>query len=219
MSGNTFDKIHERFEKDAQLFHDIYSKENGFDSWFNRTFRKPIFERFDIAMTEMGDLKNKTVLDIGCGPGAYALSIAAREASYVLGIDLSSAMIGFAQSRIHQADLSQTVDFKVANFMTLPFDRTFDFSIAMGVFDYLADPIPFLKKMKEVTKGKIIISFPGHALIRGPLRRLRYLLTGKGDVYFYRKDDVEKLVQAVGFSQYTILPLKTGSGFILVAQP
>jgi len=35
-----------------------------------------------------------------------------------------------------------------------PADKKFDITIAMGVFDYVKDPLPLLKKMKELTKEK-----------------------------------------------------------------
>ena len=101
----------------------------------------------------------------------------------------------------------------------MTFNQKFNFSIAMGVFDYLANPIPFLKKMAEVTTDKVIISLPGYSFIRGPLRQLRYFLTGKGSVCYYSREKVEKMAQEVGFKKYHIVPGKNGIGCILVAQP
>lgn len=41
----------------------------------------------------MLDLKNKIVIDAGCGTGKIAYEIAQRNAKYVLGFDLSENMI------------------------------------------------------------------------------------------------------------------------------
>ncbi len=215
--SNNFNEIKDRFNKDAKLFNDIYGKEAGFNSWFNRTFRKPIFERFEVAMSQIGNPEGKRILDIGCGPGAYVMSLAARGAGFVLGLDLSPAMLEFAERRIKAHRLEKICELQSVNFLEASFDKKFDFSLAIGVFDYLADPLTFLKKMKAVTSGKMIISFPGHSLIREPLRKLRYIFTKKGSVYFYSKQDIETLVGQAGITQYEIIPLKTGSGFVLVA--
>ncbi len=215
--GNAFHQIKDRFNKDAKVFEDIYHKEVGFNSWFNRTFRKPIFERFEITMEQLGpNLQGKRVLDIGCGPGAYIISIAARKPDHVLGIDLSEVMLDFARRRVQAKTLETMCELKNINFLEATFERKFNFSIAMGVFDYLSDPLPFLKKMKEVSSEKVIASFPGYSILRGPLRQLRYLFTRKGGVFFYHKQDIEQLAEKAGFKHYDIIPLQTGSGFILV---
>ncbi len=219
MSGNDFKKIQSRFEKDAKAFDSIYSDGSEFNTWFNRRFRKPIFERFDLVDQLMGDIKGKNVLDIGCGSGVYIVNFAAKGAAFVLGVDFSQPMLDIAKRRVESQNFSTQCEFRVANFLETDFNQKFDVTIAIGVFDYLANPEPFLKKMKEVTQGKIIISFPGHSLIRGALRKLRYLFTSKGSVYFYSKKRIEDLVKAVGFSHYEVIPMKTGSGFVLLAQP
>jgi SAM-dependent methyltransferase len=217
--ANDFGGIKSRFDRDATVFDDIYSRDAGFNSWFNRTFRKPIFERFDIAMAQMADVRGKTILDIGCGPGAYVLSLASRGAKRVLGVDLSPAMIEIANRRLRARRMDDACELRTANFLDVSFDEKFDFSLAMGVFDYLRAPVPFLHKMRDVTREAAIASFPGHSPLREPLRKLRYFSTGRGGVYFYSRDDVQRLVEAVGFRSYEIVPIRTGSGFVLVARP
>jgi hypothetical protein len=90
----------------------------------------------------------------------------------------------------------------------------------MGVFDYLPEPLPFLRKMVSVTRHKVIVSFPGHSILREPLRRLRYSLLGKGRVHFYSRSDVEKLAEQSGLQRFSIIPIEvSGSGFVLVGDP
>lgn len=217
--GNDFHKIKDRFERDAQLFDDIYRKDSGFNSWFNRNFRKPIYERFDIAMEAMRDVAQKKILDIGCGTGVYSLSLAAKGATDVVGVDFSNEMIDIAKRRANECGLASHCNFMTQNFLELPAEKKYHYSFAMGVFDYLVEPIPFLKKMREVSIDKVIASFPSPSLIRQPLRRMRYLLTGRGDVYYYTKTDIEKLTQDAGFTRYQLVPIKTGSGYVLIAHP
>ncbi|MDI3480705.1 MAG: hypothetical protein PWQ97_360 [Tepidanaerobacteraceae bacterium] len=71
------------------------------DHFCTNAYRKSAVERVGklIAMlTEKGMLtKNSSVLDIGCGPGAYAVEIAKR-AKEVVGIDISPRMLDHAEN-------------------------------------------------------------------------------------------------------------------------
>lgn len=222
MTGLTkeFELLRQRFERDAKLFDDIYSNKNrGFNTWFNRRFRKPIFERFEIALNALGNVRDKKVIDIGCGSGVYVVTLALKGANKVVGVDFSNSMIEIAAQNIKDLKLENVCELKCINFLETTNMEKFNFSLAMGVFDYLSDPITFLHKLKSVTTEKVVASFPGHSLIREPLRKLRYLLTSRGKVYFYSKADIQRIVAAVGFSDYELIPGVTGSGFVLVARP
>lgn len=209
--------VKQRFERDAVAFDAIYDTQHEFSGWFNRYFRKPIFERYDTTFEVMGDLQGKSVLDVGCGSGVYSIQCAVNGAKWVKGVDFSAPMLEIAQKRARTQEVTHACEFELNDFLQMEASEPFDFSIAMGVFDYLADPLTFLKKLKAVTKGKVIASFPGHSPIREPLRKLRYLLTSKGRVFFYTKEDIAKLADQVGFSHVEIRPIQTGSGFILIA--
>ncbi len=212
------DVIKRRFERDAVSFDAIYdSQKSEFSGWFNKSFRKPIFERFDITFEKMGELKNKTVLDVGCGSGVYSAKCAMKGAEKVKGIDFSAPMLELAQKRAATQGVQQACDFELIDFLKMDVKEKYNYSIAMGVFDYLSDPLTFLHKLKAATKERIIISFPGHSWIREPLRKLRYFFTSKGRVFFYSLKDIERLVSNMQFRQVEIRPLKTGSGYILIA--
>ncbi len=224
MTTNEMEKelefVNRRFDRDAGVFEAIYNdEEKGFTRWFNKNFRKPIYERFDIAMNTVGDARGKSIIDVGCGTGVYITNLGQKGAKSVLGVDFSEGMLRIAGERIKKLNLEKTCSLRRANFLELETPEKFDYSIAMGVFDYLPDPVTFLNKLKSVTTGKVIASFPSHSLIRGPLRKLRYILTSRGNVYYYSKADIEKLAKMVGFSHFELVPVKTGSGFVLVATP
>lgn len=212
--------VNRRFDRDAIAFNAIYADDgNIFFKWFNKSFRKPIFERFDIAFQEMGDLKGKSVIDVGCGSGIYLTNIAKKGAERALGVDFSAPMLAIASQKLQEISAQDHCKLKQANFLDEDFQEKFNFSIAMGVFDYLPDPVTFLKKLKAVTTEKVLASFPGPSSIRGPLRKLRYIMTSRGRVYYYTKQDIEKAVKAAGFSDYKLIPMDTGSGFVLSARP
>jgi 2-polyprenyl-3-methyl-5-hydroxy-6-metoxy-1,4-benzoquinol methylase len=118
----------------------------------------------------------KSFLDIGCGSGAYCVEFAKR----VLGLDFSEPMLELARGSAAKLGVGDAVEFRRGEFVAHDFGiETFDVSVAMGVFDYLEQPQPFLAKMSQLTRGKVIASFPQFSMVRGTARRLRYRLTGR----------------------------------------
>jgi 2-polyprenyl-3-methyl-5-hydroxy-6-metoxy-1,4-benzoquinol methylase len=210
--------VRRRFERDAGSFDAIYRVERSWSSrWFNRVFRKAIFERYEITFAEAGDVSGKAVLDVGCGSGVYSADFARRGARRVVGVDFSAGMREIARQEAVAHGVADRCEFRREDFMTAAFDEAFDVGIAMGVFDYLPEPVPFLAKMASLTSGKIIASFPGHSLVREPLRTWRYRLSGKGAVCFYHRADVARIAAAAGLREPRIIPVRSsGSGFILV---
>jgi len=74
------------------------------------------------------------VLDVGCGSGYTACLIAERYGSRVQGIDLSEVMIARAEERAQRRNLSDRVEFRVADVFDLPFeDDSFDVAIVESV--------------------------------------------------------------------------------------
>lgn len=222
MNGAEAENVRRRFEREAESFDAIYRLERSwFWRWFNVTFRKGIFERYDLTFQHAGDVTGKTVLDVGCGSGIYCADFARRGAARVLGVDLSSSMLALAGEEAKRQGVAQQCEFRQGNFMNLDFEGQFDISIAMGVFDYLADPLVFLQKMVSITRERVIASFPGHSPVREPLRRLRYKLAGKGNVYFYSEADLRRLVTGSGLdtSRSELIPIRSsGTGFVLVGE-
>ncbi len=214
------DDVKHRFEWDAKNFDAIYRLERSpFSRWFNKTFRKAVFDRYDLAFTHAGDVTGKAILDIGCGPGIYSADFARRGARRVLGVDFSSNMLDIARAEARQHGVEGVCEFRQADFTVAQLTETFDVTIAMGVFDYLREPQPFLKKMADVTRGTVICSFPGHSTVRKLARRMRYKLTRRGTVFFYAEEDVARLAKGAGFQSYEIVPLRSsGTGFVLVGK-
>lgn len=218
MTAPSLKTVRERFERDAESFDAIYRLERSpFWRWFNTTFRKAIFQRYEITFAEAGDVAGKKVLDIGCGSGPYSVDFARRGAARVVGVDFAAKMLQLARREAAEHRVEGVCEFVQANFLEWDPAESFDVSIAMGVFDYLPDPATFLNKMAAVTTGKVIASFPGHSLVRKPLRRLRYRLAGKGDVYYYTGQDVERLAAQAGLNNSKVIPIhSSGTGFVLV---
>ena len=75
------------------------------------------------------------VLDIGCGWGGMAITLAQEHGVRVTGITLSEEQLGVARARAHAAGLSDRVRFELADYRSL--DRVFDRIVSVGMFEHV----------------------------------------------------------------------------------
>lgn len=206
-------KVRNYFIRAAKDFDDIYDNKGRIIKRFaNKMFRKGMRERFKLTL-RLCSKGNKKVLDIGCGAGRFSIPLAERGMK-VVGIDYSPEMIQMAKEYLKRYNQKTkdnlNIDYSCCDFLvSFPQNKQFDISIAIGVFDYLKNPLQFLKKMKNVTKESIIISFPAKFTPQMPLRKI-WLLTKKCPVYFYTKEQIKRLYSSAGIKNYRIINISAG---------
>lgn len=78
------------------------------------------------------------VLDIGCGWGGMAISLARDYGVYVVGITLSKEQFNVASARARAAGLSDLVEFRLCDYRNVsgPFDRI----VSIGMFEHVGLP-------------------------------------------------------------------------------
>jgi SAM-dependent methyltransferase len=115
-----------------------------------------------------------TLLDVGCGPGLAAQTLA-KKMTTVAGVDASPSFIEIARERVPGGD------FTVAEMETLPYsDNAFDIVTGFNAFQYAASPVKALREARRVAKpgGLIVIAVwglpetcdaAGHLKALGPL--------------------------------------------------
>lgn len=206
------DDVQNYFVRHAARFDGLYGGDNLANRAFNRFFRKPMYERYRLTIEALATGHGKKYLDIGCGSGRYAVNLALLGADLV-GVDFSAAMLRLAR----QYAASEGVDLKTT-FIEADMDRWmdstdqhFDAAYAMGVFDYLDDPIGTLRRMLRVA-DRVYFSIPAPEFPRAQLRRLRYRRQ-ECPVYFYTRCQVEELVSKAAGKILRIEPLGRKSGF------
>jgi ubiquinone/menaquinone biosynthesis C-methylase UbiE len=197
------DRVKEFFESEARAFDSIYSGEKSrFAVLLDRLLRRDVMARFREVMQECGDVRGIEILDLGCGSGRYSIELA-RRGAVVTGIDAAGEMLAIARRLARDGGLLQRCSFIEGDFLSLPLDRIYSVTLAIGFFDYAADPIRSLRKMREVTRGRLIATFPRFWTWRAPVRKMRLALRGC-PVHFYTRRRVHELMRESGWASWRV---------------
>jgi cyclopropane-fatty-acyl-phospholipid synthase len=78
------------------------------------------------------------VLDIGCGWGGMALTLARDLGARVLGITLSAEQLKIARARAAAAGLSDRIEFRLQDYRDVP--ERFDRVVSVGMFEHVGVP-------------------------------------------------------------------------------
>lgn len=185
--------IRRYFDGTAARFDRIYAAEKPWHQQLvDQAFRSTVHDRFDLIMAELSDVSGKRILDVGTGSGRYAIELAARGAS-VVGVDFSSEMLRIAREAAQERGVADRCRWVEGDFLGLNLGDRFDLALAIGFFDYVADPRPILARMAALTQGTIYASFPKRWTLRTLPRKLRLALNGCY-VRFYALREIEGMV-------------------------
>lgn len=101
------------------------------------------------------------ILDLGCGPGLWALLLAnkVKPNGRVIGIDSDPEFIAYAQKNLNDNPLKRFIDFQEGDFHAIPFkESSFDVVIFGNCFAYADNITTVLEEKKRVAKpgGRIV---------------------------------------------------------------
>ena len=101
------------------------------------------------------DIRDKVVIDFGCGTGADSVEMAERGARSVIGIDIQERFLAVAREQARQSGVSDRCTFATKT------DERADVIVAIDSFEHFDDPAAILKTMREMIKpdGCVIASF------------------------------------------------------------
>lgn len=183
------------FDAYAGDFDAIYGSGKGsIHRIINRLFRQSIRTRFELTLAACSGVQGKTVLDVGCGPGHYAISLAAMGAAEVLGIDFAPGMIELATAKAMEHKLGDICRFEVRDFFSLS-GQSHDLVILMGFMDYIADAKACIRHAMSLCRGKAFFSFPRSGGFLAWQRKLRY--RHRCPLYLYSYQDITRLFSAI----------------------
>src|SRR5579864_8246244 len=134
-------RVRNRFRTKAQQFDDLYEDERP----MVRLLRPGLFRRRQLAVETVSGHDNPRVLDVGCGSGRIGEFVLEAGAEQYVGVDFAEPMIELAQARL--ARFGDRVQLLIDDFLSVPLAGDFDVILALGLFDYLANPQDFLTRM------------------------------------------------------------------------
>ena len=203
------DKVRDHFHDDAERFDAIYNEKKGaVASFIDNYWRGVVQKRLELNVEKLRPYAGKKILDVGCGSGRFCIAFAREGAAKVVGIDFAKAMIEIAEKLAVEAGVDDRCEFVVGGFPDAidPDEGPFDACTGNGFFDYIEHPVPIITAMRELTKGKMIMSFPKAVEWRVPLRRVRFWLKGT-PLFLYREAQVRDILAKSGVTDFEFIHL------------
>ncbi len=132
-----------------------YQSSNPAVRWLNNA-------RLKAVISLLGDIKDKEILDIGCGDGFIAQKLS-LDGGKVHGIDISELRLKRTLSRVSSGANGQSSQVSLHDARQLGFaDNAFDCVVCADVLEHADQPELICKEMLRVcrNKGKIVILVP-----------------------------------------------------------
>ena len=139
---------------------DIQSMSNLFGSLWQKRFdekvlssEKVISDLFEANNLDLKKLvKNKNIIDIGCGSGRFSVALSKLGAKKVTAVDINKQGLEIAKKFIKDSNISN-IEFIEHNVLELPFeDESFDFVFSKGVLHHTGDLEKGLEEYSRVLK-------------------------------------------------------------------
>ncbi len=201
MTRDSMPQVSRYWNDVAWKFDSIYTgaDKNAFSRALDHLFRKDIYQRFDWVMSKCGDVQGQSICDIGCGSGRFVTEFAKRGAGHVTGVDVAPMMLRLSRDLVEQDGVADQCDFVLNDILNWKTDRKFDTTIAIGFWDYIADPLERLRLIRGFTRGTFLSAWPRVWTWRMPVRKMRLEYLEDCPVYFFRESTVHRLLETAGF--------------------
>ena len=201
------------------LSKDYWSKSNKwFIDAYNSTFielikHAPVRLREDLAVMTSKLIEAEKILDLGCGPSrVLAKCLLTIPNSKGIGLDFSDSMILESKRYLRSINIEERVTLNKADLLELSEFPKASIAIALGLFDYIENPLNILKKASK-SSSVLVASWPTDTP-RNYLRKYRYSCP----VYRYNIKKVENLLKEAGYSYIQRVNLGALSGFVTIAK-
>ncbi|MDQ6652351.1 MAG: asparagine synthase (glutamine-hydrolyzing) [Acidobacteriota bacterium] len=152
----------------------------------------------------LGDVRDKTVLDFGCGAGKSSVLLARRGAK-VIAMDISNPIMEVARQRLLKNDVLSNVTFVNGSAHNIPLaDESVDMVFGIAILHHLHLQLVSREILRILKKG-------GRAIFQEPVRNSRVIRLLRGLIPYQAEDvspyerpltDEELADFAHGFSQY-----------------
>lgn len=166
----------------------------------------------ELAVATTSRLGRPRVLDLGCGSGRVAEAVLEAGASAYVGVDLSPRMLELARERLSRFERVELREGDVAN---LDLTGEFELVLALGLFEYLEEPVHAVAWMRARCSSTLVASFTRWDWLKGPPRHLHYGIR-RLRVTDYTEESATALLTAAGFSRVEF-PVRGRRGFLVTA--
>ena len=144
------------------------------------------------------NLKNKDILDFGCGWGGFLRNI--KNYKSLSGVELRKECMNFIKNNIKKIDVSDNVN---------SFDKKFDIITMFHVLEHIPHQVDTLKilKSKLKNKGKIIVEVP-HAedflILQEELREFKNFTFWSEHLILHTYKSLKSILMKAGFKNINI---------------
>jgi ubiquinone/menaquinone biosynthesis C-methylase UbiE len=148
--------------------------------------------------------RNSVVLEIGCGSGGYALHLAEKLGSQIVGLDINESGIRHANELAHAKGLASQARFDQRDVsQNLPFVAgTFDATFSNDVLCHIPGRLALLGEMFRVLKPGGTMLFSDALVIGGMVSHEEIATRSSIGFYFYTPPgENERLMARAGFCQ------------------
>jgi 2-polyprenyl-3-methyl-5-hydroxy-6-metoxy-1,4-benzoquinol methylase len=191
-------QVSEYWNQIAPDFDAIYSgKKSRSSRLLDLWLRRDMYQRFDWVMGRARNIRGASVCDVGCGSGRFVTALA-KQGARVTGLDFAPRMLDLARELAESEGVAPSCRFVLSDVLDWSTNEQFDLVIAMGFWDYVADPLPRLRLIRRITSGTFLSTWPRAGTSRAAIRRLRLKLAGC-PVYFWRPEQIKDYLMQAGF--------------------
>jgi ubiquinone/menaquinone biosynthesis C-methylase UbiE len=156
-------KIHPHSVKqNVQRFDNDVRESGGYAYTGNRLSARLANARVSRSIAESFDFRGRSVLDLGCGDGAYTVEFPSLGVRKIVGVDPAAGAIEAARTRAQTLGVSDIVNFEVGNIYVLDeylISGSFDCIVIRGVLHHLPDPARAVAGLSAF-KGTVVVLEP-----------------------------------------------------------
>ena len=178
---------------------------NDTDNYLHRTFGVRVRKR--IIYELLGDLRNKKILDVGCGNGVISLEYAKK--NNLTLIDISSNMLDLAKANA-QSKRIDNINYYLGSIEEFDSPEKYDAIIAIGLLSHVSSINDTIVKLKSLLNndGNLIIQFSD---LNSFITKINLFLSKrKYIINRCTKEDMFEIINSLGYDlineiQYSIL--------------
>jgi SAM-dependent methyltransferase len=153
-------------EAQRRVKEDLKIKENIITRYSNPPADTPYYLEYSYHV--LGDVKDKMVLDYGCGTGDNSVLLANRGAK-VIGVDISPDLLKLAEKRLNVHNYSERSEFRLGSAHKLPLeDESVDVVFGIAILHHLELEMASKEVFRVLKKG-------GRAIFQEPVRNSKLI--------------------------------------------